>query len=280
MGDSLFSGLGKLGLGMLSDLELYEKEEKKLVADKKDAQVTVVEEKDFLFDKGYRCPVCDTEFKSKAVRTGKVKTIGADTDLRPKYQGVDSLKYDCIVCNKCGYSSLSRFFNNITSAQAKLVKTNIAPHFKGVDDKSETYTYDEAILRHQLALANAVIKKGKASEKAYTCLKIGWLYRGQAESLPENTPDRAKVLENLKATETEYIKKAYEGFTTALAKEMPPICGMDEWTCIYLVADLARQCEDYAKSLKLLSDLIVSKTASARLKDKARDMRKLLQDKM
>ena len=61
---------------------------------------------------------------------------------------------------------------------------------------------------------------------------------------------------------------------------MPPICGMDEWTCIYLVADLARQCEDYAVSMKLLSDLIVSKTASAKLKDRARDMRKLLHEKL
>lgn len=281
MADNLFSDLSKIGLGMLSGLELYEREEKRLAAEKKEAaQAVVLVEKDYLFEKGYKCPVCDTEFKTKAVRTGKAKMLGADTDLRPRYQGIDSLKYDCIVCNKCGYSSLSRFFNNITSAQAKLVKTNISPYFKGVDDKCETYSYDEAIVRHQLALANTVIKKGKDSEKAYTCLKIAWIIRGQGENLPENTKDRAVVLESLKAKEKEYIKKAYEGFTTAIAKEVPPICGMDEWTCIYLVADLARQCEDYAVSMKLLSDLIVSKSASAKLKDKARDMRKLLQEKM
>lgn len=281
MADNLFSDLNKVGLGMLSGLELYETEEKKPVSDKKEAaQAAIPVEKDFLFDKGYRCPVCDTEFKTKAVRTGRAKMIGADTDLRPKYQGIDSLKYDCIVCNKCGYSSLSRFFNNITSTQAKLIKANITPHFKGVDDKCETYSYDEAIIRHQLALANAVIKKGKASEKAYTCLKIAWILRGQGENLPEDTKDKEKVLEALKLKEKEYIKKAYEGFTVAISKEMPPICGMDEWTCIYLVADLARQCEDYAMSMKLLSDLIVSKTASAKLKDRARDMRKLLQDKL
>lgn len=281
MADNLFSDLSKIGLGMLSGLELYEREEKRLAAEKKEAaQAVVLVEKDYLFEKGYKCPVCDSEFKTKAVRTGKAKMLGADTDLRPRYQGIDSLKYDCIVCNKCGYSSLSRFFNNITSAQAKLVKTNISPYFKGVDNKCETYSYDEAIVRHQLALANTVIKKGKDSEKAYTCLKIAWIIRGQGENLPENTKDRAVVLESLKAKEKEYIKKAYEGFTTAIAKEVPPICGMDEWTCIYLVADLARQCEDYAVSMKLLSDLIVSKSASAKLKDKARDMRKLLQEKM
>lgn len=281
MGDSLFSDLSKVGLGMLSNMELYEREEKKETTEKQEAiQIAVPVEKDYLFDKGYRCPVCDGEFKAKAVRIGKAKMTGADMDLRPRYQGIDSLKYDCIVCNKCGYASLSRFFSNITSGQAKLIKTNISPYFKGVDGECETYSYEESIIRHQLALANAVIKKAKASEKAYTCLKIAWLIRGQGESLPAETPDRSKLLNDIRAKEKEYIKKAYEGFTVALSKEVPPICGMDEWTCIYLVAELARQCEDYAKSMKLLSDLIVSKAASAKLKDKAREMRKLMQDKV
>ena len=281
MGDSIFSDLNKVGLGMLSGMNLYEEEEKKEAAAKKEAEKAAVpQEKDFLFDKGYRCPVCDTEFKTKAVRTGKAKMLGADTDLRPRYQGIDSLKYDCIVCNKCGYASLSRFFNSITSAQAMFIKTNITPYFKGVDTKCETYSYDEAITRHQIALANAVIKKSKASEKAYTCLKIAWLLRGQAENLPDDTKDKEAFAKELKAKEAEYIKKAYEGFTTALAKEMPPRCGMDQWTLIYLVADLARQCEDYGSAMRLLSDLIVSPSASPRIKDKARDMRKLLQDKL
>ena len=253
MSDSLFSDLSKVGLNMLSDMDLYESDRKDEELEKKEKALPAGPvEKDFLFDKGYRCPVCDFEFKAKAVRVGKAKMIGADTDLRPKYQGIDSLKYDCIVCNKCGYSSLSRFFSNITAGQAKLIKTNISPYFKGVDDKCETYSYDEAILRHQLALANTVVKKGKASEKAYTCLKLAWLIRGEMENLPSDTPDKAKVMEGLKAKEKEYISKAYEGFVVAMAKEMPPICGMDEWTCVYLVAELARQCEDYAKSLGLI----------------------------
>lgn len=281
MGQNLFSDLGKVGLEMFSNMELYESEEKKPAVDKKEeSKESAPVEKDYLFEKGYRCPVCDSEFKAKAVRTGKAKMLGADTDLRPKYQGIDSLKYDCIVCNKCGYSSLSRFFSNITSAQAKLIKTNITPHFKGVDTKCETYSYEESLLRHQLALANAVIKKTKASEKAYTCLKIAWLLRGQGENLPEDTKDREKVLKELKAKEKEYIKKAYEGFTVAMAKELPPICGMDMWTCTYLVAELARQSEDYPRAMKLLSDIIVSKAASSKLKDKAREVRKLMHDVM
>lgn len=55
---------------------------------------------------------------------------------------------------------------------------------------------------------------------------------------------------------------------------------MDEWTYIYLVSELAYECEDYVKSLKLLSDLVGSKNASPKLKDKARELRKLMHNKV
>lgn len=277
MSEGLFSDLNKVGLGMLSGMDLYNNEEEKAVQKKEEAVKNAEpEEKDFLFDKGYRCPVCDEQFKVKAVRTGKVKLISADTDLRPKYKGVDSLKYDCIVCNKCGYASLSRFFNDITYAQEKIIKANISPHFKGVDTECETYSYDEAIMRHQVALANTVVKKGKTSEKAYTCLKIAWLLRGQRESMPKDADDREKKIKQLEEREKQYIKMAYEGFLYAFGKEMPPICGMDQWTCSYLVAELARQCGDTDNAKKLLSDLIMSRSASQKIKEKAKQIRDLM----
>lgn len=65
-----------------------------------------------------------------------------------------------------------------------------------------------------------------------------------------------------------------------MSKEAFPICGMDEWTYIYLVSELAYECEDYVKSLKLLSDLVGSKNASPKLKDKARELRKLMHNKV
>ena len=48
-----------------------------------------------------------------------------DSDLRPKYQAMDSLKYDAVVCPNCGYAALNRFFNYMTDAQAKLIKANM-----------------------------------------------------------------------------------------------------------------------------------------------------------
>lgn len=278
----MFQDLKRVGLSMFENLDIYSDDEEKdkvtVVAAKKEEVKKVVEE-DFLFDKGFRCPVCDNDFKTKTVRVGKTRMIGADMDMRPKYEDFDPIKYDCIACPHCGYAALSRFFMHVTPVQVKLIRTNISPFFKGLKQPKSEFTYDEAILRYELALANTVIKKAKTSEKAYTCLKIAWLKRGKWENLPMDTPDRDKEIANIKAEEKQYITKAYEGFEAAMGKELFPICGMDEWTYIYLVAELGYECEDYAKSLKLLADLVVSKTASSKLKDKARDLRKLMQNK-
>ena len=282
--NNIFSGLEKVGLGMFSNMNLYEDETgttavaaevaKKQEEDKK------TKEKDAIFEKSFRCPVCDNEFKAKAIKAGKARMAGSDMDLRPKYEDIDPLKYDAICCPHCGYAALSRFFLHVSPAQIKYIRTNITPFFKGIDDKDDIYSYDSAITRHELALANAVVKKAKTSEKAYTCLKLAWLKRGKAEKLPADTKDLEKVKTKLKNEEVAYIKKAYEGFIVAMSKEAFPICGMDEWTYIYLVSELAYECEDYVKSLKLLSDLVGSKNASPKLKDKARELRKLMHNKV
>lgn len=280
--NGIFSSLDKLGLGMLSDMDLYQ-EEKQVTKNVVNTPVDVnkkFNEEDMLFDKTFKCPVCDSDFKSKVVRTGKARMIGADADLRPKYEDFDPIKYDSIVCSHCGYAALTRFFSHISPAQIKFIRTNISPFFKGLNENLSLYSYDEAVTRYELALANSVIKKGRASEIAYTCLKLAWLKRGAAENLGDNVQDKEAELKKLKNEEKQYLVKAYEGFSNAMTKEIFPICGMDEWTYVYLVAELGYECEDYTKSMKLLSDLVVAKNATPKLKDKARELRKLMQNKM
>lgn len=277
---SLFSGLEKLGLSNLKNVEVFEKEEEKVVkkADKK--LIRILEETDMIFDKSYKCPVCDSEFKNKTVMSGKAKLVSIDTDLRPKYQGIDCIKYDVIVCNNCGYSALTRFFTSVTNQQAKAIKENISSNFRSLDNDGEIYTYDEAILRYQLALANAVVKKGKISERAYTCLKIAWLYRGKAENLDISDIDYDVKLQELKKEEKDFIASAYEGFINAISKEMFPICGMDESTYTYVTADLARRCKDYETAVKLISQIITSRAASSKVKDRARELKDLIKIEM
>lgn len=272
---NLFSGLEKLGLGKLEKMDVFEEETEKKAPEGKPAEPKVSEE-DLLFDKTYHCPVCDSDFHSKMIRTGKVKLLSQDSDLRPKYQLVDSLKYDALACPNCGYAALSRFFKFMMPAQAKMIRDNISKNFSGLKPAGSTYTYDDALLRHQLALANTVVKKGKASEKAYTCLKIAWLCRGKAESLPKDTPDYDTQIKELQKEETELLANAYAGFNEAFAKEDFPMCGMDEMTLTYLVAELARRIGKYEESSRWVSRVLTSREANDRIKDKARDIKELL----
>lgn len=276
---NIFSGLESLGLGNLSEMKLFENKDKDKADGKAAAKQPVeVKEADLLFDKSFICKVCDKEFKSKMVRTGKVKLVGSDNDLRPKYQHVDSLKYDAIVCPHCGYAALNRFFNYMTDTQAKLIKTNISANFKGLKEGEEILTYDEAITRHKLALVNAVVKHAKASEKAYTCLKLGWLCRGKAETLPEDTPNLEEVKKELAAQEKDYMANAYEGFMEAFSKEPFPMCGMDETTMTYLTADLARQTGKYDEALRMIARVLTARDVNDRIKQKARDMKDLIRE--
>lgn len=276
---SLFSGLDQFGLGKLEKMNVFEEEHRKEESDGAPAEPKITEE-DLLFDKSFVCPVCDEEFHSKMVRTGKVKLLSADTDLRPKYQLVDSLKYDVLACPKCGYAALSRFFKFMMPAQAKMIRENISRNFSGLTQTGNIYSYDDAIARHQLALANTVVKKAKPSEKAYTCLKMAWLCRGKAETLPKDTPNYEKEIENLKTEEKELLSNAYDGFMAAFSKESFPMCGMDEITVTYLIADLARRIGKYEESSRWISRVLTSRAANDRIKNKARDIKELLNKEM
>lgn len=272
----IFSGLDKFGLGKLSKLDVYEEEHKEAEKEEKaKPEVKVASEADLLFDKTFTCPCCGTEFKAKAVRAGKVKLVSMDSDLRPKYQQMDCLKYDALLCPTCGYAALTRFFPHPTAVQVKLIRDNISVNFKGIQDPGDYYTYDEAINRHKLALVGTIVKKSKISERAYTCLKLAWLLRGKAEELVAegSAPDLVKAL---KEEEMESIQNAYEGFNQAFSKETFPMCGMDEYTTELLLADLARRLGRKEEAGRWLSSILVARDCNDRIKEKARGIKELL----
>ena len=66
------------------------------------------EEGMYVYDKKIECPVCMKEFTTKIVKTGKARFKGSEMDLRPIYEGVDTIKYDVYMCPHCGYSAVSR----------------------------------------------------------------------------------------------------------------------------------------------------------------------------
>ncbi len=272
----LLSGLEQFGLSNLESMDLYEAPKKAEAGPDGAPAAPVVQEQDFLFDKSFNCPICDREFKARTVKIGKAKLGGSDLDLRPRYEQIDLLKYDIIMCPNCGYAALSRFFKFLTSPQAKNIQKAISSTFKPQQETKETYTYDEALERYKLTLANAIVKQARSSEKAYICLKTAWLLRGKAEHLDNTQPDYEEQKKACQEEEDEFLKSALEGFLAARQTESFPMCGMDEPTVDYLIAVTAMRFEQYDLTSRLITGILTSTGANPRMKDKARDVKEML----
>ena len=275
----LLSGLSELGLGGLENMEVYEQPEDK-EAEKQAEEKPEVKEETFLFDKSYECPVCYQGFKAKTVRSGKLRSLGTDRDLRPLYDRMEPLKYDVVICPHCGYAALTRFFGGLTAGQIKAIKENISANFHPVKEEKEIYTYEEALYRYKLCLANTIVKHGKVSEKAYICLKAGWLLRSMGENLDPAVEDYNKKMQEIKEQEKDFLKNALDGLITARQTENYPICGMDEVTLEYLIAVLAMEFEKYDISSRLIYNILNTPTVNNRIKDKAREVKDELLQQM
>lgn len=274
----LFSDLSKFGLGKYENAKILEEDKKKTeLSNKAVTEEVVKKEEDFLFDKHYECPVCNNTFVSKCMKVGRVKPVSKDTDLRPIYaDGIDPIKYDAIACPKCGYAAITRYFGKITPKQTKAVMEGIGNSFKGINNHLEKYTYDDAIERYKLAMVNTIVKGAKSSERAYTCFKLSWVIRAKRENLLDFDPQK----KGLYADELECLKNSYEGFVNAMQNEAFPIAGMDENTFKYILADMARKLKRYEESAKLISSVVTSRAASARLKDEALKLKELIKEDM
>lgn len=271
----LLSSMEKFGLGSLKDIEIYQDKEKdgKEKGDNIGGVTMEISEESILFDKTYTCPCCGETFKSKAVRVGRNALVRLDSDLRPVYKYADATKYDAIVCTKCGYAGIIKNFDSIGDRHIKDIREKVSTKFKGIDETKTTYSYEEAIDRTQLALLSTVIKCGRNSEKAYICLKLAWLTRGMKEHLDKEADDYKIKVEKLESNEMNYLKNAYEGFADAYMNEKFPICGMDENTLCIILAETARKMNKRHDALRYLEMVIVSKSATDRMKDMARDIR-------
>ena len=275
----LLSGLSELGLGGLENMEVYEQPGDK-EAEKQAEEKPEVKEETFLFDKSYECPVCYQGFKAKTVRSGKLRSLGTDRDLRPLYDQMEPLKYDVVICPHCGYAALTRFFGGLTAGQIKAIKENISANFHPVKEEKEIYTYEEALYRYKLCRANTIVKHGKVSEKAYICLKAGWLLRSMGENLDPAVEDYNKKMQEIKEQEKDFLKNALDGLITARQTESYPICGMDEVTLEYLIAVLAMEFEKYDISSRLIYNILNTPTVNNRIKDKAREVKDELLQQM
>ena len=276
---NLFSGLEKFGFKSDAAVDLFtdEKDEKKNAKDGEAKKADEPTEEEFLLEKTIRCTVCDKVIKTKMVKSGRVKRLEPDMDLRPRHMYIDTLKYDTSSCPYCGYTAMNRYFEHLSSSQIKLIKEQVCSNYRPERPVDlAVYDYDTAIDMHKLSLLNAIVKKAKTSEKAYNCLIISWLLRGKAETLEKSQPQDKEKLAECRKEEEAFYQQAYDGMMKAVATEMFPICGMDACTIDYLLATMAFHFKQYDVASKSLSNVITSVNAGNKIKDKARE----LKDKM
>lgn len=275
---NLLSGLEKFGLKADGTTNIFEEEKKVVVSEDGVKKDVVIDESSFLLDKAIRCTVCDKVFKTKMVNS-RVKRLEPDLDLRPRYEHIDTLKYNTKSCPYCGYTAVNRYFEHLSSMQIKQVKEQVCANFKGSDDvEAKLLSYDEAIERYKLALFCSIAKKAKTSEKAYTCLNLAWLFRGKYESLDPKDPALEQERKECKEQEEAFYAQAFEGLNKAMSTENYPICGMDECTLDYLLATMAYHFKKYDVASKCIARILQSVAASKKMKDRAYDLKEKIVD--
>ena len=130
-----------------------------------------------------------------------------------------------------------------------------------------------------MALANAIVKKTKASEKAYICLKTAWLLRSKAEHLDKNLPDYEAQKKQCEDEENEFLRNALDGFMTARRSESFPMCGLDQATVDYLIAVTALRFGEWDLAGRLVMNVLQSST-NPRMKDRARELKEIVAKKL
>ena len=263
--DNMFARLKKFGLSDVaqgrSDIfepEIQENSESHIFNKEKSAPFNI---ENYVYAKRFNCPVCEANFTANVVKESRLRVQTVEFDLHPVCQYINPNFYDVIVCSKCGYGAVKNYFYNITERQASLILKDIAPNYIAQDYPAEL-DIDMAIERYELALLCSLVKNARDGEKAYICLKLMWFHKLKGDE--ENQKRLAKL--------------TLQGFTSALAKEDLPIMGLQGDTITYLLGALYKILEDKASALKYLSNVVVSRTASDRLKDKARDLKDTMKD--
>lgn len=259
---NLFDSLSSLGFDDLKNIDLYSTAEKDTA--EKPRVVKKSSPADFVFERKVECPLCYKQISVPSVKTSGIRVLSRDSDFMIHYGEPNPLFYDAWVCTNCGYAALSSRFSIISENQKKLIKENITARWNSSRTYPTIHTVDTAIEKHQLALLNTVVKHGKHSEKAMTCLKLAWLYRHKED------------LNN----EIKFIEQANLGFISALEKESAPIAGLDEPSVEYLIGELYRRLGDDSNALLWLSRVITSRLAKPRIKEMARDQKSIISEKL
>lgn len=131
-----------------------------------------------LFDREVLCPVCEEKFKTKNVRSSKLRLDKVDYDLRQRFVDFEPLWYLVWTCPNCYYSNFNFEFKQVPEAfqkklleQGKRLKAKVRLQF------SEPRKLDEVFVTYYLMLQSLqAAGKPNPTEAAKVWLRLSWLY--------------------------------------------------------------------------------------------------------
>ncbi len=129
-------------------------------------------DREHLMERAINCPLCKQSFSFLSIRPSKLAVESTDSDMRPRYKGIEPLYYDVITCPHCLYSALSDQFDTPKTPKPafqddlKAVKESCGIDFSaGVTTDTVFAGYYLALLcapncfpKHQLVTAKLLLK--------------------------------------------------------------------------------------------------------------------------
>lgn len=211
----------------------------------------------------YTCPICNDTFVALRVRKGAAKFVDTDSDLRPYFEGIDPVLYEIVTCPNCGYSSISKTFDNVRKDKISEIREKLDNVYEHRDFSNEEYDYEEAIYRFKIAILIAKERNLSNGELFYLYLKLAWIFR---------------VIVGEENIKYEYVslKRAFEYGELTFLNESMPVVDIEEDVFIYLLGEIGRRIGQFDKALKYVSQIVVSQTVSARLKERAKQARETI----
>lgn len=185
-----------------------------------------------LYDKKMDCPVCNKEFKTKKVRTSRLRLLQRDEDFLSYYDAENPIKYNIMVCPNCGYANYENKFNEINNMEIDLIKENILPKWHK-RDFGGVRSLDKAIETYKLALITSTLVNSPKLQLGNICLNLGWLYR-----LKEDNEE-----------EKRFLTLARDNFIVAYNMESLAGTNMDDGKLSYLIGELSRRIGDKEEAL-------------------------------
>lgn len=201
---------------------------------------------DELYDKNVKCPVCNTEFRTKKVRTKALRLIKQDEDFLPYYQGENPIKYKVFVCPNCGYAATEDKYNEISDLVKEKIKSQISSQWKK-RSYGGTRTIDEAIESCKLALYEGQLLDESRIYLGSIALNIAWLYRMKED----------------RNQEKRFLNITKELYEEAYYKEDLFNTNMDEIKLGYLIGELYRRLGDVKNAVKWFNVVVSSHNSNS-----------------